>query len=174
MATIGCISKLHRVYYTPYQGAFLIKHTHTHTHTLYLVASNSPLAPGPVTSLRVIARGVLRRTEWRDKCGIRCKVNQGQMNNQDLVDFADQLIGKTVQQQAAAGNADGWMSSAMFKTVRSIFDLQKIVAFSAANVTAEMDDNLQKAYEKFRAYVANPVAGPSDLIQNRSSRSWRK
>ena len=87
------------------------------------------------------------------------------MNNQDLVDFADQLIGKTAQQQAAAGNADGWMSSAMFKTVRSIFDLQKIVAFSAANVTAEMDDNLQKAYEKFRAYVTNPVAGPSDTAQ---------
>ena len=28
-----------------------------------------------------------------------------------------------------------------------------------------MDDNLQKAYEKFRAYVTNPVAGPSDTAQ---------
>ena len=59
------------------------------------------------------------------------------MDNQALI-----LIGKTVQEQAAAGNADGWTSSAMFKAVKTITDLQKVIAFSAANATAEMDTGL--------------------------------
>ena len=55
------------------------------------------------------------------------------MNNADRLAFADKLIGKTVAEQTAAGNAEGWISSVMFKTVKTSKDLHNIVvAFSAS------------------------------------------
>ena len=54
------------------------------------------------------------------------------MDSEDNISFVDQLIGKTVAEQAATGNAEGWMSSAMFKAVKNAADLRKIIAFSAS------------------------------------------
>ena len=65
------------------------------------------------------------------------------MNNAERLAFAEKLIGKTVAEQTAAGNAEGWISSVMFKTVKTSEDLHNIVAFSASIATAEMNTELQ-------------------------------
>ena len=65
------------------------------------------------------------------------------MNNAERLAFADKLIGKTVAEQTAAGNAEGWTSSVMFKAVKTNKDLHNIVAFSASIATAEMDTELK-------------------------------
>ena len=53
-------------------------------------------------------------------------------SNAERLAFADKLIGKTVAEQTAAGNAEGWISSVMFKAVTTTKDLHNIVAFSAS------------------------------------------
>ena len=46
------------------------------------------------------------------------------MGDADRLAFAEKLIGKTVAEQTAAGNAEGWISSVMFKTVKTTTDLR--------------------------------------------------
>ena len=48
-------------------------------------------------------------------------------SNAERLAFADKLIGKTVAEQTAAGNAEGWNSSVMFKAVKTSDDLHNIV-----------------------------------------------
>ena len=69
-------------------------------------------------------------------------------SNAERIAFADKLIGKTVAEQTAAGNAEGWISSVMFKAVKTTEDLHNIVAFSASIATAEMDTDLQAMYKR--------------------------
>ena len=69
--------------------------------------------------------------------------------------FLSQVLGKSVAEQAAAGNAEGWKATAMLSSVKTYKDLLTILKFAATVNTTAGNEKMQAAYEKYGQVVAD-------------------
>ena len=69
--------------------------------------------------------------------------------------FLSQVLGKSVADQAAAGNADGWKATAMLKSVKTYNDLLTLLRFAATVNTSASDEKMQAAYKKYGEVIAD-------------------
>ena len=69
--------------------------------------------------------------------------------------FLSQVLGKSVAEQAAAGNAEGWKATAMLNSVKTYKDLLTILKFAATVNTTASDKEMQAAYEKYGEVIAD-------------------
>ena len=78
--------------------------------------------------------------------------------------FLSQVLGKSVAEQAAAGNAEGWKATAMLSSVKTYKDLLTILKFAATVNTTAGNEKMQAAYQKYGQVVAD-VGHMDDLAR---------